>query len=109
MLQTGIETADMDVTYVSSLSWYFLNLFGLTSVYTLILGDGSSANGSMDMMQMQQMGQSNPMQQPAEVAKMFTSEAEFFELAVHEFSLDDVENRVLIQFGKRIPANKKTK
>jgi hypothetical protein len=38
MLQRGIETAEMDVSWVSSLSWYFLNLFGLQNVFGLILG-----------------------------------------------------------------------
>jgi hypothetical protein len=39
MLQRGIDTSDMDVTWVSSLSLYFLALFGLNSVFRLILGD----------------------------------------------------------------------
>lgn len=39
MLQRGIETQDMDVRWVSSLSWYFLNFFGLNGLYRLILGN----------------------------------------------------------------------
>jgi hypothetical protein len=69
MLQNGIETGDMDVTWVSSISWYFLLLFGLSSVYTLLMDDSSHASGNMDMMQMQM--QSNPMAQPNEVKKVF--------------------------------------
>lgn len=41
MLQRGVETQDMDVAWVSSLSWYFLNLFGLGSIFQIILGDGN--------------------------------------------------------------------
>jgi uncharacterized membrane protein (DUF106 family) len=39
MLQRGIDTSDMDVTWVSSISWYFLCLFGLNAIFRLILGD----------------------------------------------------------------------
>ena len=39
MLQSGVMTRDLDVRWVSSLSWYFLNLFGLQSVFIFILGD----------------------------------------------------------------------
>lgn len=41
MLQRGIDTSDMDVTWVSSISWYFLCLFGLNAIFRLILGDGN--------------------------------------------------------------------
>lgn len=38
MLQSGVMTRDLDVQWVSSLSWYFLNLMGLQSVFGFILG-----------------------------------------------------------------------
>ncbi|KAJ1551735.1 ER membrane complex subunit 3 [Nowakowskiella sp. JEL0078] len=80
MMQRGIETAEMDVTWVSSISWYFLNLFGLRSVYTLILGDENSAEGVKDMAQMQ-MGSGQQQQQ--DMTKVFQSEKEFLDLVVH--------------------------
>jgi hypothetical protein len=39
MLQSGVMTRDLDVRWVSSLSWYFLNLFGLRAVFNFILGN----------------------------------------------------------------------
>lgn len=46
MLQSGVGTRDLDVQWVSSLSWYFLTLFGLQPVYNFILG---SNNGKWDV------------------------------------------------------------
>ena len=46
MLQRGIETPDMDVRWVSSLSWYFLNFFGLNGLYRLILGSDNCMSHS---------------------------------------------------------------
>ncbi|KAG0242166.1 integral membrane protein DUF106-domain-containing protein [Mortierella sp. GBAus27b] len=108
MLQRGIETQDMDVTWVSSLSWYFLNLFGLQSVFTLILGSGHAADAMRDMQAMSTMGmgpaagpQMSPTGQPQDMHKIFLSEKENIELTEHQWGLDNVETRLLVKYGKK--------
>ncbi|KAI9702071.1 MAG: ER membrane complex subunit 3 [Candelina mexicana] len=96
MLQSGVATSDLDVRWVSSLSWYFLNLFGLQSVFTFILGNDNAA--SQMAQQMAQMnpsagaGMFGPGQDPD---KMFQSEAENLEVVEHEWILEGVETRLL--------------
>ncbi|MCJ1479702.1 ER membrane complex subunit 3 [Lambiella insularis] len=97
MLQSGVATRDLDVRWVSSLSWYFLNLFGLQSVFIFILGNDNAANQMS-----QQMSQMNPgaagagMFQPGQDPdKMFLSEAENLEVLEHWCILSGVEERLL--------------
>ncbi|KAI8613681.1 integral membrane protein DUF106-domain-containing protein [Chytriomyces sp. MP71] len=106
MLQAGVETRDMDVSWVSSISWYFLNLMGLQSIFTIILGEDNAAGGMRDMQQMQQM---NPAMMAAgagaapDPSALFKSEREFLEISEHVGSrLKGVEVRVLERFGGRV-------
>ncbi|CAG8720362.1 16053_t:CDS:2, partial [Dentiscutata heterogama] len=102
MLQRGVETPDMDVTWVSSLSWYFLNLFGLRSIFTLLLGEDNAADGMRDMTAMSQMG-ANPSGQPQDFYKLHLAEGENLLLTPHDWELGDIEHRLLVQYGKRKP------
>ncbi|KAH7667271.1 Proteasome endopeptidase complex protein [Dioscorea alata] len=52
MLQKGIDLSSVDVNYVSSRSWYLLNLFGLRGFFSLILGEENAMDDTQRMMQM---------------------------------------------------------
>ncbi|GAA97395.1 uncharacterized protein L969DRAFT_87340 [Mixia osmundae IAM 14324] len=103
MLQRGIDTQDMDVTWVSSLSWYFLNLFGLNSVYQLILGEENAADGTRDMQAMGAMGGGMMGGMPGAPAqdfvKLFAAERENLDLVDHVWIGNDVEQRLLAMYG----------
>ncbi|CAO0789263.1 unnamed protein product [Mucor circinelloides] len=110
MLQSGVDTRDMDVTWVSSLSWYFLNLFGLGSVFSLILGDNNAAGVDMTAMSsmpgmMPGMGGAQP-GQPQDFRKMFLAEKENVIITPHAWDLEDIEERLLTKYGKTITKKK---
>lgn len=104
MLQRGIETPDMHISWVSSLSWYFLNLFGLNSLYGLILGEGNAADGtaSLAMGGASNIASALPGQQ-MDYKKLFQVEIENLKLIDHQYichqiphsKLDSIENRIL--------------
>ena len=52
MLQRGVDLPSLDVAYVSSLSWYFLNLFGLRGVLALALGEATVDDTALMQQQM---------------------------------------------------------
>ncbi|KAI9694349.1 MAG: ER membrane complex subunit 3 [Bogoriella megaspora] len=94
MLQSGVGTRDLDVRWVSSLSWYFLTLFGLQPVYNFILGSNNAANQMTQQMAQAQMGAGmmNPQEDPD---KLFLNEAENLEVVEHYYILDGIEDRLL--------------
>jgi hypothetical protein len=84
MLQRGIELQSLDVTYVSSLSWYFLNFFGLRGVFNLCLGE-NTLDDTQAMQQQMAMGMNTE--------KAFAAVKENLDMMEHEFVLYVAERR----------------
>ncbi|KAF8639846.1 hypothetical protein AX17_001101 [Amanita inopinata Kibby_2008] len=106
MLQQGIETPDMDVRWVSSLSWYFLNFFGLNGLYRLILGNDHAADSSRDMMASPFTAAAATAGPAQDYNKLFKAERDNLEFAegIYNWTGADVENRVLRRYGKLRPS-----
>jgi len=102
MLQRGVETPDMDVRWVSSLSWYFLNFFGLNGLYRLILGGENSADQSRDMNAMPFANATAQPGQPQDFGKLFKAERDNLEFSegLYKWVGEDVEERVLRRYGR---------
>nr|DBA21264.1 TPA: hypothetical protein GDO54_017936 [Pyxicephalus adspersus] len=92
MLQRGIELVSLDASWVSSASWYFLNVFGLRSMYTLILGQDNAADQSR-IMQDQMTGAA--MSVPPDSNKAFKAEWEAMEITEHQWALENVEEELI--------------
>lgn len=114
MLQAGVATKDMDPRWMSSISWYFLCIFGLQSVFNFLLGSENGmyfrllpfslcmpANTTQAANQMaQQMTQMGPQAGQlfgpgVDPNKQFLAEAENLAVIEHHSVLDGVEQRLL--------------
>lgn len=98
MLQRGVEVTSLDVSYVSSLSWYFMLWMGLRGLMSLILGDNNEADEAklMEMQMSGGMGAGNPQQQ-MELPKIFAGQAENIEMTAmnHKCVIGEAEKRLL--------------
>ena len=72
MLQRGVALGGLDVSYVSSLSWYFVNLFGLRGLFACVLGSDSAGLDNAEVMAQQMQGGMGQMGQP-DPSKLFES------------------------------------
>jgi len=92
MLQRGIELASLDASWVSSASWYFLNVFGLRSMYNLILGQDNAADQTKGM---QDQVSGAAMAMPPDPSKAFKAEWEALEIIEHQWALEGVEEEIM--------------
>ena len=84
MLQRGVDLGSLDVTYISSLSWYFLNLFGLRGLLSLVLGE-ATFDDTQIMQQQMAMGMDTP--------NAFKTEKDQMELVTHRWILPQIAER----------------
>lgn len=92
MLQKDVNLVSLDASWVSSASWYIINLFGLRSMYTLVLGENNAADQTK-MMQDQMSGAALSM--PDDLNKAFKAEADNLQVTKHNWVLGDIEKRLL--------------
>jgi len=106
MFQKGLGemSSNLDTSYVSSVSWYFLVMFGLRGFFRMVIGDPTQEK--VESLKMQNQLGLTTAAGPAkfDAAKMLTQEADNLELLSKPKSdLDDVERRLL---GSKYPKKK---
>ncbi|VEU21401.1 DEKNAAC102716 [Brettanomyces naardenensis] len=98
MLQTSVNTPDLDTSYVSSVSWYFVNLLGLKSVYALIFDDNDVVNKLMAQQQQPaiqpQLAGAGPTAQ-----QMFRSQLETLRIAPFQSCVTGSTDRLLKKYA----------
>ena len=95
MLQRGIQLNTLDTAYVTSMSWYFLVMFGMRGLYSIVMGQGAITDDTMMMQQQMGMGAQGQPGQPPDYGKLYAAEAENMQIVDHVWFLDAAEERLL--------------
>lgn len=92
MLQSSVQTNDLDVRWVSSMSWYIISMGGLTPVYNVLFGGDDLSKVDVSPLQAQLSQPQVGMPSPADQMKALANDITVFQ---HISVLDEVEERVL--------------
>ncbi|RNF08942.1 uncharacterized protein Tco025E_07065 [Trypanosoma conorhini] len=94
MMQSGVDIINLDCNYVTSLSMYFLIMFGSNGILQLLLG--ADADGGEQALMLSQMSGANP-QQPVDYGKVFKSLAEELEFTqgCHKWAYENAPQLLL--------------
>lgn len=112
MFQRGLDLSTLETSYVSSVSWYFLVMFGLRAFFKLVIeGDGTTQKEHMeasmihaDMGYTMNGNPNGPMNKSKfDPAKAIRTEIENLDLCKHKSILDDADRRLL---GKKYTTKK---
>ncbi len=104
MFQRGVDLTTLDTSYVSSVSWYFLVMYGLRDFFRLAIGDGSLE--VQETVQLQRdlgfpLPNAGGTPGQMDAPKLLRQEADNLELfPTFKSNLDQVEKRLL---GQRYP------
>uniref|UniRef100_A0A7S4QZ46 ER membrane protein complex subunit 3 n=1 Tax=Ditylum brightwellii TaxID=49249 RepID=A0A7S4QZ46_9STRA len=107
MFQRGLDLSTLDTSYVSSVSWYFLVMFGLRAFFRLAIGEPSQAHRESAMTQ-HNLGlalNAPPGPSQFDAPKALRTEADNIEIFVFptKSTLDEAEKRLL---GTKYPKRK---
>ena len=102
MFQRGVDLPTLDSSYVSSMSWYFLLMYGLRGVYRMLTGDPHPDTlGGMEVQE--KLGNTPGTAPPFNKTAVFKDMAEKLEIHQYKPKLLDSEKRLLgAKYPKRV-------
>lgn len=99
MFQRGVDLPTLDVSYVSSVSWYFLVMYGMRGVLRLIIGDPTPDEKQSQQIQ-SELGNAPGVPPPVKGKDAFKQECDNLEIAKYSGVLARSEKELL---GGRYP------
>jgi hypothetical protein len=109
MFQRGLDLVTLDTSYVSSVSWYFLLMYGLNDFFNLVFGGSSQKQETTDSEMILfdlgcTPGQGGPVPDKFDPKAAIKEEMDNLDITNQKPFVDEAEKRLL---GKRYPKRRK--